>query len=109
MNLIFAEMYWGMTAVGRVQSEWTPSVSRVQSEWTPSGFIHFTRDPLRSYLNELRKRNKIHFLNKFRKKIKFIIFTLFFSRTVERTKLQAALRAGGLYLDSLRAATSSQQ
>ena len=44
MNLIFSEIYWGMTTVGRVQSE-----------WTPSGFIHFARDPMRSYLNELRK------------------------------------------------------
>ena len=24
MNLIFSEIYWGMTAVGRVQSDWTP-------------------------------------------------------------------------------------
>ena len=24
MNLIFSEIYWGMIAVGRVQSEWTP-------------------------------------------------------------------------------------
>ena len=62
MNFIFFEVHWGMTEVGCVQSEWTP------------GFIHFARDPLRSYLN------------KFQKKIKFInIFTLFFSRTLERT------------------------
>ena len=45
MNLIFYEIYWGMTEVGRVQSE-----------WTPKGFIHFARDPLQSYLNELRKK-----------------------------------------------------
>ena len=44
-RIIFSEINWGMTAVGRVQSEWTP----------PSGFIHFARDPLRSYLSELRK------------------------------------------------------
>ena len=37
MNLISSEIYWGMTAVGRV-------------------FIHFARDPLRSYLNELQKK-----------------------------------------------------
>ena len=49
MNLIFSEIYWGMTAVGRVQSEWTPN---------PKGFIHFAWDPLRSYLNELRKKIK---------------------------------------------------
>ena len=51
MNLFFSKIYWGMTAVGRVQSE-----------WTPSGFIHFAHNPLRSYLNELQKKNKIHFL-----------------------------------------------
>ena len=41
----FSDIYWGMTAVGRVQSE-----------WTPKGFIRFARDPLRPYLNELRKK-----------------------------------------------------
>ena len=46
MNLIFCpDIYWDMTAVGRVQSE-----------WTSSGFIYFARDPLRSYLNELRQK-----------------------------------------------------
>ena len=47
MNLIFSKMYWGMTAVGRVQSE-----------WTPKGFIHFARAPLRPYINELWKKIK---------------------------------------------------
>ena len=37
MNLIFSEIYWNMTAVGRVQSEWTPSMNF--------------------------EKNKIHFLN----------------------------------------------
>ena len=46
MNLIFSKIYWDMTAVGWVQSKWTPS-------WMN----------LRSYLSELRKKNKIHFLN----------------------------------------------
>ena len=43
-------------------------------------------------------------------KIKFItyIYIIFLTYLGENT-LQAALRAGGLYLDSLRAATSSQQ
>ena len=41
MNLIFSEIYSGMTAVGRVQS---------------------ARDPLRSYLNELRNKNKLNSL-----------------------------------------------
>ena len=47
MNLIFSEIYWGVTAAGRVQSE-----------GTPVGFIHFAWDPLRSYLNELLKKIK---------------------------------------------------
>ena len=47
MNFIFFEIHWGMTAMGRVQSE-----------WTPKGFIYFARDPLRSYLNEFRKKIK---------------------------------------------------
>ena len=78
-----------MTAVGRVQSEWTPK----------KGFIHFARELLRSYLN------------KFRKKIKFItyIYIIFLAYLGENFTLQVALRAGELYLDSLRAVTSSQQ
>ena len=66
MNLIFSEIYWSMTAVGRVQSEWNPS-GFIQFARAPlrKGFIYFARDPLRSYLNELRKKNKIHFVNVF--------------------------------------------
>ena len=45
-----------MTVVGRVQSAWG------RAKWM-NPFIHFARNPLRSYLNELPK-NKIHFLNK---------------------------------------------
>ena len=54
------------------------------------GFIYFARDPLRSYLN------------KFRKKIKFItyIYIIFLAYLGENFILQAALRAGRLYLDS---------
>ena len=75
------------------------AVGCMQSEWTPLGFIHFAHDPLWSYLN------------KFRKKIKFItyIYIIFHAYIGENFILQAALWAGGLYLDSLRAVTSSQQ
>ena len=61
MNLIFFEIYWGMTAVGRVQSEWT-SKGFIHFTRDPLRFIHFARDPLRSYLNELRNK-KIKFIS----------------------------------------------
>ena len=46
MNLIFSEIYWGMTAVGRVQSEWTT--------------LHATHC---SHTSMNFEKNKIHFLN----------------------------------------------
>ena len=76
MNFIFFGVHWGMTAVGRVQSEWTVV-------HTPINFG----------------------------KIKFItyIYIIILAYLGENFTLQAALRAGGLYLDRLRAATSSQK
>ena len=112
------------------------SGSLAKFTWAPSGFIHFARDLLRSFKKwilffsmfiEVWSQSRVqcewtpvhsmyathcgHTSLNFGKKNKFItyIYIIFLAYLGENFTLQAALRAGGLYLDSLRAATSSQR